>query len=128
MAKDDRPRPVQITSPRYVKDRTNHLRIQKDAAQRLIARYLREKMTPADANDMANRICDGILSNTPTGGRSALRGFRMIPEYPPEDVSSRIAAAFRSIRPQQTNDPNLAREMWQVVYQHGHALPDDIVA
>jgi len=54
MAKDDRPRPVQITSPGYVKDRTNHLRIQKDAAQRLIARYLREKMTPADANDMAN--------------------------------------------------------------------------
>jgi hypothetical protein len=128
MAEDDKPRPVQITKPEYVKDRTNHLRIHKDAAQRLIARYLREKMTPADANDMANRICDGIVSNMPTGGRTALRGFRMIPEHPPQDASSRIAAAFRSIRPQQASDWSLASEMWEVVYRHGQALPDDIVA
>jgi hypothetical protein len=85
-------------------------------------------MTPADANDMANRTCDGIVSNMPTGGRTALRGFRMIPEHPPQDASSRIAAAFRSIRPQQTSDRSLASEMWEVVYRHGQALPDDIVA
>jgi hypothetical protein len=34
-----------------------------DAAQRSIARYLREKMTAGDANDMANRICDGTCLN-----------------------------------------------------------------
>jgi hypothetical protein len=45
MAEDDKPRPVQITKPEYIKDRTNHLRIHKDAAQRLIARYLRENDT-----------------------------------------------------------------------------------
>jgi hypothetical protein len=104
MAEDDRPRPVQITGPGYVKDRTNHLRIQKDAAQRLIARYLREKMTPADANDMVNRICDGILSNMPAGGRSALRGFRMIPEYP------RLRMYLRG-SPQRSDRSVLSRQM-----------------
>jgi hypothetical protein len=128
MADDDKPRPVQITSPGYVKDRTDDLRIKKDAAQRLIARYLREKMTPGEANDFANRIIDGIVSNMPAAGRTALRSFRMIPEYPPDDVAPRVAAAFRAIRPQQNQDWSLARDVWEVVYRHGQALPDDVVA
>jgi hypothetical protein len=127
MADDDKPRPVQITSPGYVKDRTDD-RIKKDAAQRLIARYLREKMTPGEANDFANRIIDGIVSNMPAAGRTALRSFRMIPEYPPDDVAPRVAAAFRAIRPQQNQDWSLARDVWEVVYRHGQALPDDVVA
>ena len=111
-----------------MKDRTDDIRIKKDAAQRLIARYLREKMNPGEANDFANRIIDGIVSNMPAAGRTALRGFRMNPEHPPEDITPRVAAAFRSIRPQQTDDWGLARDVWEVVYRNGQALPDDVVA
>jgi hypothetical protein len=43
------------------------LRIDKDAAKRLIARLLREnKMLPADANNSASRICDAIQASMPT--------------------------------------------------------------
>jgi hypothetical protein len=74
-------------------------------AQRLIARYLRNaKMLPGEANDLSNRICDGIISNMPTAARPALRGVRMIPEYPSDDICKHVAAAFRSIRPQENND------------------------
>ena len=99
--KTDKGRPVQITSPGYSLDRTNHLRIQKDAAQRLIARYLREKMTPGEANDFANRIVDGIVSATPSPTRPALRGWRMIDQDPPHESTDKIAAEFRSVRLQE---------------------------
>jgi hypothetical protein len=127
MADEEKPRQVHVTRPTYMRDRTNDLRIQKDVAQRLIARYLREKMTPGDANDFANRIVDGIVSNMPAAGRPALRGFRMIPEHPPEDLTSKIASAYRSIRPQGKTDWALARDLWEIVYKYGQALPDDVV-
>jgi hypothetical protein len=126
--KTDKPGPVRITSPDYVQNRTNHIRIQKDAAQRIVARYLREKMPPGDAIDFAKRICDGLISNMPAPGRTALRSFRLIPENPPEEACSRIAAAFRSINPQEPRDQRLARGIWDVVYKYGQALPDDVVA
>jgi hypothetical protein len=84
-------------------------------------------MNPGDANDFANRIVDGIVSNTPATGRPALRGFRMIPEHPPEDLRSKIASAYRSIRPQGKTDWALARDVWEIVYRNGQALPDDVV-
>jgi hypothetical protein len=129
MAEDpDKSRPVQLRHAGHVTDRTNNLRIQKDVAQRLIARYLREnKMMPGDANELSNRIIDGIVSNMPVAGRPGLRGFRMIPEHPPEDVCSQVAAAFRTIRPQENKDWSLARDVWDAVYRHGTAIPDDVV-
>jgi hypothetical protein len=117
---------VQITSPRTVLERTNDLRINKDAAQRIIARYLREKMLPDEANRLANRICDGLLTNMPTPSRPALRGYRMISEYPPGESRDQIAQAFLHMR-RDADEWQVAREGWGIVYAHGQPLPDDIV-
>src|SRR6267143_2156519 len=98
-----KPRSVQITNPGYVKDRTNDLRIKKDDAQRLIARYLRDaNKSPTAANNLSNRICDGIIANMSSAGRPALRGFRMVSKNPPEDIAGKVASAFRSINSQET--------------------------
>jgi hypothetical protein len=122
----DKGRPVQITSPGYSLDRTNHLRIQKDAAQRLIARYLREKMTPGDANDFSNRIIDGLASATPSPMRPGLRGWRMIDDHPPHESVDRIASEFRSVRLQESGYFTAA-DVWKIVYKHGTAISDDMV-
>jgi hypothetical protein len=74
MAENEKGRPVQITHSGYSIDRTNTPRLEKDNAQRIIARYLREKMNPGEANDLANRIVDGLISNTSSPARPALRG------------------------------------------------------
>ena len=124
---EDKPRPVRIISPGYVQGHTNDLRINRDAAERLIARYLRAKMLPADANDLASQICDGIVMNMPAASRPALRGFRMIPEYPPDDVVSKVATDLRSIDLDERHDWSLGRTGWEIVYRHGQALPDDVV-
>lgn len=123
----DKGRPVQITSPSYRSDKTDDLRIHKDEAQRLIARYLREKMNPGEANNLANQIIDGIVAAQKTAGRPALRGWRMIPEHPPEDVRARLVASIRAIRPTD-NEHSICTDAWKAVYRHGTALPDDIVA
>src|SRR4051812_32011133 len=94
----DRGRPVQITSPGYRTDQTNDLRMDRDALQRLIARYLRETMNPGQANDLSNRIIDGVVAAQKASGRAALRDWRMIPLYPPDDIREQIARDFRSIR------------------------------
>jgi hypothetical protein len=118
---------VQITTPMSVSERTNDLRINKDTAQRLIARYLRDaKFLPDAANQLSNRICEGLLSNMPTPSRPALRGHRMIDSYPPHDRRSQVAAAFRRLR-RDGEDWEIARDGWAVVYEHGQAMPDDIV-
>ncbi len=128
MAEDtDKGRPVQVTSPGYSIDRTNHLRIQKDAARRLIARYLREKMMPGEANDFANRIIDGLVSATPSPTRPSLRGWRMIDQHPPLESTERIASEFRSVR-LQGGDHFAAADVWKIVYKYGTAIPDDLVA
>lgn len=129
MTDEKKPRPIHVVSPGYHRDRTNDIRIKRDDAQRLIARYLREraKLNTDDANDLASSICTGLAMKMPTGGRPGLRGFRMIPESPPGDVEERVAAAFRAIRPNQESDWNLAREVWSVVYGFGNAIPDDVV-
>jgi hypothetical protein len=130
MAEDiNKPRPVQVTSPNYSLDRTNDIRIQKDAAQRLIARYLRDsKMLPGEANALANSIIDGLVSNMSAPARPALRGWRMIGQYPPEDAVHRVAAAVKAVRLHTTDDRAMALDTWAAVYRNGTAMPDDIVA
>ena len=104
MADDvDKGRPVHVTSPGYRSDKTNDLRIRKDDAQRLIARYLREKLNPGDANDLANRIVDGIVASQKTASRPSLRDWRMIPSHPPEDVISRLASSIGQFAPPTMN-------------------------
>ncbi len=106
----------------------HHTRRRHQPAEAIRHAQRSRQATPEEANDFANRIIDGVVSNMPAPGRTALRGIRMIPEYPPENVAPRMAAAFRAIRPQQSQDWNLARDVWEAVYRHGQALPDDVVA
>lgn len=127
MTDDSKPRPVRVFSPGYVQGHTNDLRINRDTAERLIARYLREKMLPAEANDFARRICNGIVTSMPAAGRPALRGFRMIPGYPPDDVVSKVATGLRTLDLDERHDWSLGRAGWELVYRHGQALPDDVV-
>jgi hypothetical protein len=123
-----KPRRVQPTSRGYKLDRTNDLRIDRDDAQRLIARYLREKMNPGDANEMSSRIVAGLVSNAKSPSRPALAGWRMIPEYPPENVIGAVASAFKAVRLNTADNYSIARDAWKTVYKHGTSLPDDIVA
>src|SRR5882757_2907470 len=121
----DKPRPVQVISPGS--ERPRDLIIQRDIAERLIARYLRDRMSHRDANELAKHICDGIVSLMPEPGSAALRGWRMIPEYPPYESRKQIGAAMQeAVRAQ--DDDSLVREMWAIVYRHAHDLPDDVVA
>jgi hypothetical protein len=78
---DDKPRPVKINAPGYAKDRTNTLSISKDTAERLIARYLRDrgKMSPIDANSLASQICVGIQMAMPMPSR---RGSEISESFP----------------------------------------------
>jgi hypothetical protein len=122
----DKPRPVEIKKPGHTMDRTNDLKIGKDAAQRIIARYLREKMTPDEANTLANRICEGIAAVAPTATRPGLRGWRMIDQYPPYEAKRRIAETFRAVRLNQ-DDNAVASAVWDVVFAQGIPVPDDVV-
>jgi hypothetical protein len=127
MAENEKGRPVQITHPGYSIDRTNTLRLEKDNAQRIIARYLREKMNPGEANDLANRIVDGLISNTSSPARPALRGWRMIDRHPPAEMTDRIASAIKRVRLAGCSDYATAAEAWEIVCNHGTAIPEEVV-
>jgi hypothetical protein len=117
---------VEMKTPFYVQERRNELKINRDAAERLIARYLRERISPADAIGLARRICDGMLASMSTPVRPSLRGYRMIAEHPPYGSMERIGAQIRALRIQEDRH-ELARDAWGVVYGYGEALPDDVV-
>jgi hypothetical protein len=120
----DEPRPVPTTSPGFA--RPDDLKIQRNVAERLIARYLRDRMSHQDANELAKHICDGIASLMPEPGSAALRGWRMIPEYPRYESREQVGAAMQAVQVQDRD--SLAREMWAIVYRHAQDLPDDFVA
>jgi hypothetical protein len=129
MAEDDKPRPVPITTPMYLKERTNDIKLNKDKARRLIARMLRDegKMIPAKANDLATRICDGMISAMEMPVHPGLRNARVIPDHPPYGQASQLADLARSIRPDQS-DHATAEAVWDMVYKYGYAVPDAVVA
>lgn len=67
------------------------LRLDKDAAHRLIARFLREKMSPDDANRFAAKICDSLHASMTKPMRPDLHSWRMIPGTPSLETSGRLA-------------------------------------
>ncbi len=101
------------------------LRLDKDTAHRLVARFLREKMTPSDANSFATKICDGLQASMSMPTRPALSGYRMIPGHIPfergmqfeADVATNIKGA----------EEGAASTLWKLVYSYGRELPDDVV-
>jgi hypothetical protein len=117
-------KPVSIKVPSLVGDPTNDIRINKDAAERLVARYLREKLPPEEANTLASRIVGGMVSAMPTPERPALRGWRMISRYPPDHAG--VAAQFHRIS-SNAEDFEIARAVWAIVFERAEPLPGDMV-
>lgn len=103
------------------------LRIEKEKAERLVALILREDlgMNPAIANDLSLKICNRVQAAMAVPTKPGLRGYRMIRRYPPhdreDDFTAEIASKLADI------DNHLARVLWEMVYERGRDLPDDIV-
>lgn len=97
-------------------------------AERNIPRVLRDeaKMMSSEANNLANRICQVLGASMSAATRPAMRGYRMMPESPPEASIARLARAARNLS-KKDHDRTLAREVWSLVYRQGHAIPDDVV-
>ena len=57
--------------------------------------------------------------------KPGLRGYRMILKWPPhdreDDFTAEVASKLADI------DNHLARVLWEMVYERGRNLPDDIV-
>jgi hypothetical protein len=102
------------------------IRIDANAAERLIARLLREKLPPADANQLASDISRGLLAAMPAGLRPGLKGWRMIPEFLPGD---RERSQFVQDARYQGFDVDWSRAsvFWRLVYRYGQPVPDDVV-
>jgi hypothetical protein len=83
-------------------------------------------MGPDQANELATRICDGIVAAMSAPARPALLTWRMIDQYPPDEIREQIARRFRSLRHEENNNL-IALIGWEIVYSHGTRLPDDIV-
>ena len=98
------------------------IRIDAAKAERMIAQILRDekRFFPADANALAANICRRLTTAMPTPTNPPLQGDRIIPWHPPDGGSEFIAALKKKIA-----DVNyeLARELWQLVYDRGRDLP-----
>jgi hypothetical protein len=101
-----------------------NIRIDDQAAERLIARLLRDKLSPGDANKLAADIVTGLKAATSSPTRPGLRGWRMISEHIPFEQIDNIVQDMRyqGIKA----DVLMARALWSVVYSFGHPIPDDI--
>lgn len=106
------------------------LKIEKHAAERLIARILRDelKILPAKANEMATKICSGIEFATPDPLRSGFgAGWRAIPRSAPRgEVATEIVAKLRQSIPQA--DKEMLEDLWSIIYEYGREVPDAVIA
>ena len=126
----EKPRPVKITRPGHRKDNSGDVRINRDAAQRIIARYLRDeqRMAPGDANALATRIIAALVAAAPSPPRIGLRNAR-IPDIAPHGERTEIAHRCREIfESEELLDTLVAQRVWEVIYSYGIAVPDDVVS
>jgi len=99
-------------------------RINRDTAERIIARFLREKISSVEANSFASKICDSLQASmsSPTRvapARDIEKGLRLIPSIPPKAIAKDYLAELQSFM--QDIDPTEALEIWRTVFRHGRA-------
>lgn len=99
--------------------------IDEDKAQRIIARHMRENgMLPEKANQTATRICSNLAAAMTTPSKPLLQGWRIINSQPPHNDDKYRSDVRKHIA--SDADGHFARELWQVVWDHGIDLPADI--
>lgn len=101
------------------------LRMEKDTAQRVVARLLREKLNPDDANKFAAKICDGIQASMKQPTRPGLSGWKMIPRHLPHHQERDFERDVHRLV--TAEHPYAAADLWEAVYKYGTEIPDDIV-
>jgi hypothetical protein len=104
------------------------LRVDKDAAHRLMARFLREhtKVAPAKVSELASQLTDQLVAAMPAPTRPGLRGWRMIPQYLPSDKRDDILDDVRSGFRRDVNYDEL-NGLWDIIYEYGRDVPADVV-
>lgn len=105
------------------------IRINSSKAERTLALILRDecKMLPADANSMAAKMVDRLKHARNSASRPGLRDARIIPQYATDEIRTRVGVAVRSLD-RTTSDFYLGSRAWDVVWQHGVPVPDDVVS
>jgi hypothetical protein len=105
---------------------TMNIRIDEGAAERLIAQRLRDgsRLSPVEANELANEIATGLKAATTSPTRAGLKGWRMIPEYLPFEQRDNLIQNMRLNGINASDDS--ARALWTLVYSYGRPIPDDI--
>lgn len=102
------------------------IRTDQDKASRLISQRLREsaKMSPADANTMAEVIVTALTSSMTRAKKPGLTDWRMVPRLPPKDAVAEIMSALKKyeIGPEWS-----AERLWHAVWTRGRELPADVV-
>lgn len=103
------------------------LKIDKHAAERIVALILREdlKLAPARANELALKIgtrLDTAASDLLRTGYG--QGWRAIGRYPPYhgEVIAEMVTKLRKHIPQA--DKETLDTAWDVIYQYGREVPD----
>jgi hypothetical protein len=102
------------------------LRIDKVKAQRLVAHILRQekKMLSADANTLSTLICNRLETAMPLPTRPGLRGDRIISGGGPAGPITKFAERLANMIGDA--DEDMAREVWNLVYEHARDLPLDV--
>jgi hypothetical protein len=98
------------------------IRIDAAKAERMIAQILRDerKLSPADANAVAENICRRLSTAMAAPTNPPLQGYRIISSHPPEGGREFVSALAEKIA-----DVNygVASELWKMVYDRGRDLP-----
>ena len=99
------------------------LRIDQDEAHRLVAQILRERFNPAEANEFAKKICNGLHAAMNPSARPSLRGWRMIPPSLPHPMDKEFETDVQQVVVAERH--HMARDLWDTAYKYGTDIPDD---
>ncbi|HEU0147960.1 MAG TPA: hypothetical protein VFR21_13935 [Bradyrhizobium sp.] len=102
------------------------LRIDRDKAQRIIAQVLRDdgNVQPAKANELASQMCGRLRTSMARPSKPGLRGYRIIDYRPPYEQSEAFIADVKKFL--AAVDKRTAEKLWELVYNRGRDMPDDI--
>lgn len=90
-------------------------------------------MLPADANTLATKMVDRLRHARLAATRPALRDARIIPQYPSDEIRTKVGAAVRELRADKDkligpgSDFYLGTEAWATVWAHGKPVPEDVI-
>ena len=102
------------------------LRIDRDAAHRVVSRLLREsgQVSAADATALATTICGGLQTSGTPPNLAPVKGWSMISERMP---ASRTHEFVEFLKPlMEDANPRVAALIWHTVYTYGRPVPGTV--